>query len=237
MTTYLSLALGAVFLIAFMVMCNKKRSLLGLYIKNITSVFFILTAVTGAFNNTAYPDVWKYTLPIVVGGIFGLMGDIYLDQKWLYPQHNDQYLNMGFISFGIGHFFYMGAMYVHAKFSIKDMIVPVIIGIIITAVNLALEKPTKQKYGKFFAIVTVYCLILGTMLGTAFWAYIKTKQISYLVYTIGAASFLISDIILSPMYFAIAQDKNTPVNFVLNHATYYIGQFMIAFTPFLLVAN
>ena len=235
MTTYLSLALGAVFLIAFMVMCNKQRSVLGVYIKNLTSIFFILTAVTGAFNNTDCIDVWKYALPIVVGEVFGLMGDIYLDQKWLYPQHNDQYLNMGFISFGIGHFFYIGAMYVHAQFEFKDMLVPFVIGVIVTAVNLALEKPTKQKYGKFFAIVTVYCLVLGTMLGTAFWAYIKTKQISYLVYTIGAALFLLSDVILSPMYFAIAKDKNTPFNFVLNHATYYIGQFMIALSVLLLV--
>lgn len=237
MTTYLSFGIGMCFLIAFMVMCNKKRSVLGVYIKNITSIFFILTAVTGAFNNTDMPDVWRYALPIVVGQVFGLMGDVYLDQKWLYPQHNDQYLNIGFISFGIGHFFYMGAMYTHAKFEIKDMLVPLVIGVIVTAVNLALEKPTKQKYGKFFAIVTVYCLILGTMLGTAFWAYIKTKQVSYLVYTIGAALFLLSDVILSPMYFAIKQDRNTPLNFVLNHTTYYVGQYLIALTPFLLVAT
>ncbi len=234
MLTYISLALGAVFLILFMIKCHKQRSVLGVCIKSLTSIFFLLTAVTATFCNSDYPDLWKYSLPIVMGGVFGLMGDIYLDQKWLYPQHNDQYLNMGFISFGIGHFFYMGAMYTQAKFSFKDMLVPVVIGVIVTVVNLALEKPTKQKYGKFFAIVTVYCLILGTMLGTAFWAYIKTRQIAYLVFTIGAALFLLSDVILSPMYFAIKQDRNTPVNFVLNHATYYIGQFMIAFSVFLL---
>lgn len=225
------------FLIAFMVMCNKKRSVLGVYIKNITSIFFILTAVTGAFNNTAYPDVWKFALPIVVGEVFGLMGDIYLDQKWVYPQHNDQYLNMGFISFGIGHFFYMGAMYVHAKFEVKDMLVPLAVGAVVTIVNLALEKPTKQKYGKFFAIVTVYCLVLGTMVGTSLWAAIKTKQIAYIVFNVGSLLFLLSDVILSPMYFAIKQDRNTPLNFVLNHTTYYVGQYLIALTPLLLAAN
>ncbi len=232
MTTYSAVVIGACFLIAFMKMCNKKRSVLGVYIKSLTSIFFLLTAVTGAFNNTDNPDVWKYALPIVMGGIFGLMGDIYLDQKWLYPEHNDQYLNMGFISFGIGHFFYIGAMIVHAGLGIKDMLIAVAIGALITIVNLALEKPTKQTYGKFKPIVTVYCLILGTMLGTAFWAAIVTKEVSYIVFTIGAASFLISDIILSPMYFA--EGKNTPVNFVLNHTTYYVGQYMIALTPFLL---
>ena len=81
MTTYLSMAIGACFLLAFLIMCNKKRSVLGVYIKNLTSIFFLLTAVTGAFNNTSYADVWKYALLIVMGGVFGLMGDIYLDQK------------------------------------------------------------------------------------------------------------------------------------------------------------
>lgn len=236
MTTYLSFGIGMCFLIAFLVMCNKKRSVPGVFVKSLTSVFFLLTATTGAFNNSN-PETWRYAMLIVMGGILGLMGDIYLDQKWLYPEHSEQYLYLGFTSFGIGHFFYIGAMYNHAKFEIKDMLVPLAIGALVTVVNLILEKPTKQKYGKFYAIVTVYCLILGTMLGTAFWAYIKTRQTSYLVYTIGAALFLLSDVILSPMYFAIKQDKNTPLNFVLNHTTYYLGQYLIALTPFLLVAN
>ena len=235
MTTYLSLAIGACFLIAFLVMCNKKRSVLGVYIKNLTSIFFLLTTVTSAFNNTGYADIWKYALLIVMGGVFGLMGDIYLDQKWLYTEHKDQYLNMGFISFGIGHFFYMAAMYIHAGFVAKDMLIPVAIGAVIALGNLVLEKPTQQKFGKFKAIVTVYGLILGTMAGTALMAYIKTKQPAFLVYTIGAVFFLLSDLILSPMYFG--EGKNTPVNFVLNHTTYYVGQYMIAFSTFLLAAN
>ena len=141
---------------------------------------------------------------------------------------------MGFISFGIGHFFYMGAIYTQAKFTLKDMLIPLVVGAVVTAGNLILEKPTKQKYGKFYAIVTLYGLILGTMVGTSLWAAIKTGQVAYIVYNVGAILFLISDIILSPMYFAIKQDRNTPFNFVINHATYYIGQFMIAFSVFLL---
>ena len=234
MLTYICLALGALFLVLFMVKCHKKRSVYGVYIKNLTSIFFLLTALTATFCNADYPDLWKYSLPIMMGGVFGLMGDIYLDQKWLYPEHNDQYLNMGFISFGIGHFFYMGAIFTQAKFTVKDMLIPLVVGAVVTAGNLILEKPTKQKYGKFYAIVTAYCLILGTMVGTSLWAAIKTGQVAYIVYNVGAILFLISDIILSPMYFAIKQDRNTPFNFVINHATYYIGQFMIAFSVFLL---
>lgn len=234
MLTYACLGLGAAFLITFMVKCHKQRSVIGVYIKNLTSIFFLLTGLTATFCNSDYPNLWMYSLPIMMGGVFGLMGDIYLDQKWIYPQHNDQYLNLGFISFGIGHFFYIGAIYNHAHFVPKDMLVPLGVGVLVTVCNLLLEKPTKQKYGKFYAIVTIYCMILGTMVGTSLWAAIQTKQIAYIVFNIGAVLFLLSDIILSPMYFAIKQDKNTPFNFVINHTTYYVGQFMIAFSVFLL---
>ena len=77
-------------------------------------------------------------------------------------------------------------------------------------------------------------MVLGTMVGTSLWAAIKTGQVAYIVFNVGSLFFLLSDIILSPMYFAIKQDKNTPFNFVINHGTYYLGQFMIAFSVFLL---
>ena len=39
MTTYLSFGIGMCFLIAFMVMCHKKRSVPGVFVKSLTSVF------------------------------------------------------------------------------------------------------------------------------------------------------------------------------------------------------
>ena len=82
MLTYVCLGGGAAFFITFLAMCNKKRSVLGVYIKNFTSIFFLLTGLTATFCNSDYPNLWMYSLPIMMGGVFGLMGDIYLDQKW-----------------------------------------------------------------------------------------------------------------------------------------------------------
>ncbi|MBQ7117400.1 MAG: lysoplasmalogenase [Clostridia bacterium] len=229
MLTYLSIGLGMVALIAFMVKCNKQRSVGGVFIKNIASIFFLFTTATAIFYNQ---DFWKYGVLILIGGIFGMLGDIYLDQKWIYPEHNDNYLNAGFVSFGIGHFFYIGAIFLHLGFGVKDLLVPIIAGVVVAVFTLVTEKPTKCHFGKFKAIVTVYCLIIGTMTGTALWGMIQTGfSVQYIVFVVAAALFLLSDIILSSMYFGT---KNTPVNFVLNHASYYFAQFMIAFTVFLI---
>lgn len=229
MLTYLSLGLGLVSLIAFMIKCNKQRSVGGVFIKNITSLFFLFTTATAIFYNQ---DFWKYGILILIGGVFGMLGDIYLDQKWVYPQHNDNYLNAGFISFGIGHFFYIGAIFLHMGFGLKDFLVPVIAGVVLAAFTLLTEKPTKCHFGKFKAIVAIYCLVIGIMTGTALWAMIQSGfAVQYIVFVVAAALFLLSDIILSSMYFGT---KNTPVNFVLNHTSYYFAQFLIAFSVFLI---
>lgn len=232
MLTYLSLGLGFLSLIAFMVKCNKQRSINGVFIKNLTSLFFLATTVTSIYYNQQF---WQYGVLILIGGVFGMLGDIYLDQKWLYPQHNDNYLNAGFICFGVGHFFYMGAIALHLGFALKDLLVPVLVGVAVAVFTLATEKPTKCNFSKFKFIVTIYCLVIGTMAGTALWGAIQTGgSIQYIILVIAAVLFLLSDIVLSSMYFGT---KNTPLFFVINHTTYYFAQFLIAFSVYLISAN
>ena len=223
------MVIGAFFLVAFLLKCKDKRSVTGVFLKNATSIFFILTAVCGIVKNSAS---WKYGLLIVVGLVFGMLGDIYLDQKWVYPKDMKQYLYAGFICFGIGHLFYIPALVTTAHISMKLMIIPVIAGIVVAAGNLVLEKPMKQKFGEYKAIVTVYSFILAAMVATAVVAAFVSKHPAFIVYAIGSVLFLVSDLVLSPMYFG--EGKNTPTNFIVNHVTYYLGQYMIAFSVALL---
>ncbi len=224
---YIPVILGAISLVAFMVKCNKQRSVGGVFIKNIVSIFFILTAVLGTYLNGEH---WQYALTVIVGLAFGMLGDIYLDQKWVYPPDDNKYLAAGFTAFGVGHVFYVAGMYIKAQFEVKDMIIPVIVGVVVAVGNLILEKPMKQDFGKFRPVLVVYGFILALMMGTAFMAAIKTGQTAFMLYAAGSVFFLLSDLILSPMYFG--EGKNTPVNFVLNHLTYYVGQYLIALSIF-----
>ena len=223
------MVIGAFFLVAFLLKCEDKRSVTGVFLKNATSIFFILTAVCGIVKNSAS---WKYGLLIVVGLVFGMLGDIYLDQKWVYPKDMKQYLYAGFICFGIGHLFYIPALVTTAHISMKLMIIPVIVGGVVAVGNLLLEKPMKQKFGEYKAIVTVYSFILAAMVATAVVAAFVSKHPAFIVYAIGSVLFLVSDLVLSPMYFG--EGKNTPTNFIVNHVTYYLGQYMIAFSVALL---
>ena len=228
---YATLGLGLAFLIAFLVKAKDKRSVAGVFLKNATSIFFILTAVVGLFMN---PTQYKYAILIIAGLVFGMLGDIYLDQKWVYPDDMKQYLYAGFISFGIGHFFYIPAIIMASGLPSKFWFIPPIVGIVVGGGNLILEKPMKQKFGEYKAIVTIYGFVLASMAATAVCAAVFTKSPAFIVYAIGAVSFMLSDLILSPMYFG--EGKNTPANFILNHVTYYIGQYLFAVSIILLPA-
>ena len=228
---YLPIALGAVFLVLFIAKCKNERSVGGVFLKNAVSIFFILTAAVGLIQNKTRVE---YGVLILVGLAFGMLGDIYLDQKWVYPSDMKKYLYAGFVSFGIGHLFYIPAMVRAAGIELKWLLIPAAAGLVVAVGNLLLEKPMKQNFGEYKAIVTVYGFILAFMAATAVTCAVLTGEKTFFVFAAGGVFFLLSDLILSPMYFG--EGKNTPMNFILNHVTYYLGQYLIAFSVSLLPA-
>lgn len=236
MTIYLSIALGVIAFILFVVRCRNGRSVAGVFTKNATSVFFVATAGIAILKN---PAAYEYGVMILLGLVFGMLGDIYLDQKWVYPDDSDKYLYAGFASFGVGHLFYIPAIYYYAvKFGLSYSLawIPVVFAVVVAVFVLLTEKPTKQDYGKFRVIVAIYGMVVAGMAGTSILAAIVTKEPTFIVCAVGGVMFLISDLILSPMYFG-PKEKNNFTNFFINHLTYYIAQFLLAYSIYMLPAN
>ena len=225
----LSCGCGAAALTSFLITCNKKRSVTGVFNKATVSVFFIITAVIGLFN-VINSSIVQYGLFTICGLVFGLLGDIFLDQKWVYPDDNAKYLNCGFIVFGIGHIIYTFSMFRFYSLGIKDVIFPAAFMVVVWVASTIIGKLQHQVYGEFKLILNIYTVVIAFMVGTSIWLAITQFSVATLVYAIGAVFFLLSDLILSPMYFK--EGSNTPINMVLNHITYYIGQYMIALSIF-----
>lgn len=229
---YAALAAGVAATVLFLAVRVKKGGIPGLITKTLASVFFILTAVFACFAAGNFDVVRQYGLFIVAGLIFGMLGDIWLDLKWVYPEDNDVYTFAGMISFALGHVFYLYAIYSFSaavSASVWYIIVPLAAAVIFGGIAIGLEKVMKLEYGKFKWISFAYGAILAFMTFSAASAMIATGfETVWIVMTVGGVFFIISDLILSGMYFDIGKSKNTPVNIVLNHATYYIAQFVIA---------
>ena len=230
MLFYVCLALGIISLVVFLAQRKPEVSLKVLLFKTVTSVLFILTAFAAFYSNANCPK--PLALLFFAGAVCGLLGDIWLDQKYLFPKEEHGLLYSGFISFLIGHLFFIAGMFITYGVS-KLAIICGVIGALIAPLSCFFtEKVFKADFGKDKLITEIYTAVLTLTTGISLGVAIENGfDAPSLVRFIGFALFLGSDAVLAKVYFCKGQ--NTRVNVVINHALYYLAQFALATSLFL----
>lgn len=229
MLFYVLLSAGIISCIAFNVLRVREGGVKALLIKGLTSVLFVSCGAAAAMMNTASEN-FSFALLVIVGLVFGLMGDIWLDLKWVYPQDNDIFTFAGFGAFMTGHIIFLAGLFInYVDFTqIKYIIIPAILAVVLAVGTLVIEKPMKMVYGKFKAITAIYGFVLAfmTFLSASLAMMNKFENMTLNFMFAGGVFFLISDLILSGTYFG--EGKRRPVDVITNHTTYYTAQFLIA---------
>lgn len=226
---FAALVLGIISTVAFLVKRVKEGGVKAAMLKAFASTLFIATSVA-ATSAVIGEEKFSFALFVIMGLVMGLMGDIWLDLKWVYPEANDTYTFAGFGSFMIGHFFYIAGLFInYADFSQPlYIVIPAVLALVLGVGVVILEKPMKMVYGKFKAITGVYGFVLSFMTflsgGLAIMNGFKDMTLNFMF--AGGILFLISDLILSGTYFG--EGKRRPVDIITNHASYYAAQFVIA---------
>ena len=227
------LVLGVVSLTLFLIEKVRKYSIKETIIKGVTSALFIALAVYGFIHN-GHEDFGIFA---IIGLSFGLMGDIFLDLKYVDLKHTRFHTFAGFISFAIGHICYIGGIILTLPYPNLwySYVLPFAFGLLCGALILILEKPLKFNYGEYKLICFIYGVLLFTTLGTTFYLALVHEfgQTSFNMLFIGAVLFAISDLILCGTYFGEGRER--PVDIVSNSVTYYAAQYLIAFSLFFLV--
>ena len=227
------LALGAICLTLFLIEKVRKYSIKATLIKATTSFFFIALAAYSFYTHSEE----AFGVYVICGLAMGLLGDIWLDFKYVFKEHERIFTFAGFICFAIGHVFYilgiaMTLAYPNLWYA---YVAPIVFGLACGALVLLLEKPLKYKYGEYKTICFIYGTLLFTTLGTTLFltVYHSFSVITYNMLFAGAALFAISDLILCGTYFG--ENRERPFDIISNGITYYAAQYLIAFSLFFLV--
>ncbi len=229
MIFYLFLSLGIITTVIFLTKRGPVVTLPVVVFKAVSSVLFILTGLFAGYSNPAVPQ--KYFLLIAAGAIFGLLGDIWLDLKYVYPKDNASFLNAGFSSFLVGHIFFVSAMCSAYCFKWYHFVIGFAAGALVAFFTAVSESLLGVFYGDFKKITVIYMFFLGSAVVFSVSSMLVSGfSVSSIILCAGLVLFLASDAVLSGIYFG--QGKNTKPQVVLNHSLYYAAQFAIATSIF-----
>ncbi len=224
------MALGAIALTLFLIEKIRKYSVKATMIKSVCSLFFIAVSAVGLYKNGTHVLPLYVTLALILG----LLGDIWLDFKYVFKEHDKPFTYAGFVMFGLGHILFVTGMfheYYHGEHFLY-ILLPLVGGLIMGALTILLEKPMKLNYGDMKAIGAIYAVCLFSTACTALSLCIMTQfKVTTLIMMLGGGVlFAVSDLILSGTYFG--EGKERPVDIVTNTVSYYMAQFTIAFAMF-----
>ncbi len=169
---------------------------------------------------------------LFAGGALGALGDFFLGVSHIRKSEKRICMVLGFLGFGIGHVLYCLTLINRYGHYVQTLyyIIPTALAFLLSAGLLVFRKKLGLHFGKLMPVVLTYVFILGFLLFFTVSLNIATdfRRLHLLIFGGGILLFIVSDTILSRMYFGKAE--RSPVAVVTNHVTYYAAQWLIAFS-------
>lgn len=203
---------------AFIYFEKKEKYVLAVVLKGLASLMFVALGFwcSRATDNTQFAKMVR------VGLILGLIADVLLNLRFVFKSKGKIVFLVGILVFLSGHILYLCALIP----TVNNIVLPLIIGVVLTAIIIKwiFTQIEAQKAFKIFgifyigAIVIMNCFAVANLL-------MDPTNVRYIIFVIGAISFLISDIVL------ILNTFGKTTKFILritNLSLYYVGQILIA---------
>lgn len=238
MACWLLCAAGAVTLVWYIREKIKARSLKAVFVKSVVSVLFLAVGACGWYLSARGGSLSPMGVFVLIGLLFGLLGDIWLDLKFVFPEQDAPFTYVGMGVFGVGHILYYIGLFLRFYPTGKPLfaILPVAAAPLMSAVNLLLEKPMRLRYGRMRPIVFLYGALLFSVaaFSGALAVFYGFREKTLDLFFAGTILFAISDVILSGTYWGEGKDR--PIDLALNYLTYYPAQYLIALSLLFLTA-
>lgn len=205
--------------IVFIVFEYQKKMVPAVIFKGLASLFFVALGTYGYINSKS-----SFALLILLGLIFGLIGDVMLNLRYLVKKEFLVFAG-GIGAFLVGHIMYIAEL---IKYNTSGLYIGISIAIavvvsVVSITGILKVADTDKKAFKIFGIV--YLAIVVSMFAFALTPLVMLKfTLLNVIFAIGAFCFVVSDFIL--VYFSFGK-KIAPLR-AINLSMYYLGQILIA---------
>ena len=203
-------------------------------LKTIASLFFV---ALGAYLVAITPCHTLFRTFVLLGLIFGLLGDVLLGFKYITTKTKKMWIMLGLFAFAFGHISYLVALFLefYVPGQVLYAILPFALALILTSFYLIVAHKVDIHFGKkLLPFCIFYLLCLTSMVSTSLFMAVlhnftsKTGILSF----IGAVFFCASDFMLTGSYFKKGDRSKTYL--AIYSICYYSAQFLIAFSLFFL---
>lgn len=222
-TTVILLALvGMVIQGIFIAVEHKEKYVPAVILKGSAALIFCVIG-TAALVSAAVNQ--SFAKRIVTGLFCGMLGDVLLNLRFVFPKNGQKIFLLGVVAFLTGHILYLCAIVPLSQ----NLIPCLVVGVILAAALLTwiFKTLTVKLAFKIFGVLYIGAIVLMTAVaignvltapGTAAW-----------MHAVGAVLFTLSDIVLIFNTFGKEQKFSLRIT---NLSLYYIGQLMIACSLF-----
>ena len=212
----------------FLALRTKQANAKSLIAKTFASLVFVALAIVGLLNAGNIVVKAMFILALVCG----LIGDIILDLKIMYPDNKKIYFNFGTLMFGTGHILYFIGVYIYfmalapavvsqywwvALCALGASIIMAIV-IIKSAPKLNLDMTGYKVPCAIYSVLLTFMMIISICI-----SFVVPKC---WILAAGFTLFLASDLVLSTQYFG-GKEKNKAL-ICINHILYYVAQILLA---------
>ena len=201
---------------------HDERYLAAVILKGLASLMFVLIGYNAyLITNNAFNGQF------LIGLIFGMIGDILLNLRHVFPKQGQKIFLVGILAFLIGHIMYLVALIPQARYS--WIWYCILIGALAAAALLAYIFKTMEvkKAFKIFGVFYLGAVFIMTAIAIGIALFVPSRR--SIIYAIGAVLFTVSDVVLIFNTFSGVTKLSLRIT---NLTLYYLGQILIACSLF-----
>lgn len=219
---YVLILIGFMLQALFIKTEHEEKYLLADILKGSASLIFVIIGyIAYTTTNNAFNSIF------LNGLIFGMIGDILLNLRYVFPRNGQKIFLAGILAFLIGHILYLAALIPQAR-HVWIWYCVILGGLCAGCLLWYIFKTMEVKKAfKIFGIFYLGAVFIMTAIAIGIAFFVPGRR--SIIYCIGAILFTASDVVL---IFNTFSGTSTFGRRITNLSLYYLGQILIAVSMF-----